>query len=307
MFDHILFGVSDYAASKAFFLKALEPLGIAIVQEGPFGMEMSADGKSSLCIRQADEKPAQLHLAFRPRTAAKSKRSIARRSQRAARTTERPACARSTTRTTTQRSSSVPTATTSRWSATYPRRDRADERGATLGAPMKEADTSSERRVDPEPITIFLAVMAGISGTIAAANYVRTHLKPAQSRVRANILELLAQVEDQTRELRAHVGMLREIFAGATFSQGGSIRVGTSAYLTPANYRATRPSPRRSIASCRRSTGSRTSSRSRRAGTPTSAEHARPPTCSAKPMHGSTACSRRATCRSRRPGRSSRR
>src|SRR5438270_500862 len=27
MFDHVKFGVSDYAASKAFFLKALEPRG----------------------------------------------------------------------------------------------------------------------------------------------------------------------------------------------------------------------------------------------------------------------------------------
>ena len=33
MFDHVVFGVSDYAASKAFFLKALEPLGVAVVQE----------------------------------------------------------------------------------------------------------------------------------------------------------------------------------------------------------------------------------------------------------------------------------
>ena len=64
MFDHVVFGVSDYAASKAFFLEALEPLGIAIVLEGPLGIEMSADGKSSLCIRQTDEKPAHLHLAF---------------------------------------------------------------------------------------------------------------------------------------------------------------------------------------------------------------------------------------------------
>jgi catechol 2,3-dioxygenase-like lactoylglutathione lyase family enzyme len=35
MFDHVKFGVSDYAASKAFFLKALEPLGVAVVSEGP--------------------------------------------------------------------------------------------------------------------------------------------------------------------------------------------------------------------------------------------------------------------------------
>jgi hypothetical protein len=30
MFDHVKFGVSDYAASKAYFLKALEPLGVAV-------------------------------------------------------------------------------------------------------------------------------------------------------------------------------------------------------------------------------------------------------------------------------------
>jgi catechol 2,3-dioxygenase-like lactoylglutathione lyase family enzyme len=65
MFDHVVFGVSDYAASKAFFLKALEPLGVTAVLEGPLGVELSADGKSSLCLCQTEEKPAHLHLAFR--------------------------------------------------------------------------------------------------------------------------------------------------------------------------------------------------------------------------------------------------
>jgi catechol 2,3-dioxygenase-like lactoylglutathione lyase family enzyme len=64
MFDHVVFGVSDYAASKAFFLKALEPLGVAVVLEGPLGVELSAGGKSSLCICPTEEKPARLHLAF---------------------------------------------------------------------------------------------------------------------------------------------------------------------------------------------------------------------------------------------------
>lgn len=64
MFDHIVFGVSDYAASKAFFLKALEPIGMTIVSEGPLGVELSADGKSSLCLRRIEEKTAHLHLAF---------------------------------------------------------------------------------------------------------------------------------------------------------------------------------------------------------------------------------------------------
>jgi catechol 2,3-dioxygenase-like lactoylglutathione lyase family enzyme len=65
MFDHVVFGASDYEASKAFFLKALEPLGVVVVLEGPLGVELSADGKSSLCIRRTAEKPAHLHLAFR--------------------------------------------------------------------------------------------------------------------------------------------------------------------------------------------------------------------------------------------------
>lgn len=67
MFDHVKFGVSDYAASKAFFLKALGPLGVAVVSEGvpTYGIEISPKGgKVSLCLYQTAEKPAHLHLAF---------------------------------------------------------------------------------------------------------------------------------------------------------------------------------------------------------------------------------------------------
>ncbi|MFC4820097.1 VOC family protein [Dokdonella ginsengisoli] len=66
MFDHVKFGVSDYAASKAFFLRALAPLGVAVVSEGTpdYGVELSAKGKASLCLFQTDQKPAHLHLAF---------------------------------------------------------------------------------------------------------------------------------------------------------------------------------------------------------------------------------------------------
>ena len=66
MFDHVVFGVSGYAASKAFFLKALGPLGVVVVHEGPLGVELSPPkSKASLCIRrQSEEKPSHLHLAF---------------------------------------------------------------------------------------------------------------------------------------------------------------------------------------------------------------------------------------------------
>src|SRR5215467_13825796 len=68
MFDHVKFGVSDYAASKAFFLKALEPLGVAVAAEGSptYGVELvRPGGEVSLCLHQTEDKPAHLHLAFK--------------------------------------------------------------------------------------------------------------------------------------------------------------------------------------------------------------------------------------------------
>ena len=66
MFDHVKFGVSDFVASKAFFLAALAPLGLEVVAEGEptYGIELSSDGKVSLCLFQSVVKPAPLHLAF---------------------------------------------------------------------------------------------------------------------------------------------------------------------------------------------------------------------------------------------------
>ena len=51
MFDHVKFGVSDFAASKAFFLKALEPLGVTIASEGSPAYGIDAAGSGSLTLR----------------------------------------------------------------------------------------------------------------------------------------------------------------------------------------------------------------------------------------------------------------
>jgi catechol 2,3-dioxygenase-like lactoylglutathione lyase family enzyme len=66
MFDHVKFGTSDYAASKAFFLKALEPLGCRAESEGEpsYGIELCGRNNASLCLYHAREKPAPLHIAF---------------------------------------------------------------------------------------------------------------------------------------------------------------------------------------------------------------------------------------------------
>lgn len=66
MFDHVKFGVSDFAASRTFFVRVLAPLGITDVREWPpNGVELSQpNGTVSLCLHETQEKPAPLHLAF---------------------------------------------------------------------------------------------------------------------------------------------------------------------------------------------------------------------------------------------------
>lgn len=67
MFDHVKFGVTDFATSKAFYLQALAPLGVIVGDEGEpsYGIEMyKAGGEVSLILFQTDQKPAHLHIAF---------------------------------------------------------------------------------------------------------------------------------------------------------------------------------------------------------------------------------------------------
>ena len=66
MFDHIKFGASDYAASKAFFMQALAPLNVRVLSEGEpaYGVAMAGDGPASLCLYQASGPVSAMHLAF---------------------------------------------------------------------------------------------------------------------------------------------------------------------------------------------------------------------------------------------------
>ena len=71
MFDHVKFGCSDFAASKAFFVKALEPLRVAVIAEGipSYGVERCQPGSTvSLILHETSERPAHLHLAFAAET-----------------------------------------------------------------------------------------------------------------------------------------------------------------------------------------------------------------------------------------------
>jgi catechol 2,3-dioxygenase-like lactoylglutathione lyase family enzyme len=74
MFDHVKFGVRDFAASKAFYLQALAPLGVVVVGEGvpTYGIELGLKGDASLCLFQTAQQPAPLHIAFK----AESRRQV---------------------------------------------------------------------------------------------------------------------------------------------------------------------------------------------------------------------------------------
>lgn len=64
MFDHIGLGVTNLAESKAFYLKALRPLGVEVAMDGPYGVGLGRDNKPSLWLTETKEQPARLHLAF---------------------------------------------------------------------------------------------------------------------------------------------------------------------------------------------------------------------------------------------------
>ena len=151
MFDHIKFGVSDYAASKAFFLKALEPLGVAVVSEGPptYGVELSPKGKASLCLYQTEEKPAHLHLAFTAENRQQVEAFYRAALEAGGKDNGAPGLclvyARTTTRTTMQLSSLVRTGTTSKWFATNPRPNPSIE-GTSISGPRPLAAAPHVKR-----------------------------------------------------------------------------------------------------------------------------------------------------------------
>ncbi len=94
MLDHVVLGVGDLQRSKSFYEQALRPLGIALLLErGEVVAGFGETGRSYFVLR-GDREPSQPPLHFRA----------------------------TTHRTTTERSSSTPTATTSRRFATSPSR-----------------------------------------------------------------------------------------------------------------------------------------------------------------------------------------
>lgn len=116
MFNHIEFGATNSSTSRAFFLKALDPVGAAIASEGPpsFGIDFLPQASPPSASSKPPKHPPTSTWPSKPKPASRSTPSIAQLFKPAPKTTAHPAYARITTPTTTPPSSSALMATTSK-------------------------------------------------------------------------------------------------------------------------------------------------------------------------------------------------
>ena len=63
MIDHINIGTADVAASRAFYERALAPLGYTVIMDMQYGVGMGKDGKPDFWISDRPSS-APLHVAF---------------------------------------------------------------------------------------------------------------------------------------------------------------------------------------------------------------------------------------------------
>jgi catechol 2,3-dioxygenase-like lactoylglutathione lyase family enzyme len=74
IFDHISLSVTDLDESKAFFLRALEPLGIGIAMEGEGYVGMGRPGRPQFWLGTSATHSGPMHIAF----AAESREQVRR-------------------------------------------------------------------------------------------------------------------------------------------------------------------------------------------------------------------------------------
>lgn len=68
MFDHVGLNITDYAVSRAFYERALAPLGWTVVAEWPdhgvVGFGPDPDGRGALWLHQREPYTTGAHIAF---------------------------------------------------------------------------------------------------------------------------------------------------------------------------------------------------------------------------------------------------
>ena len=65
MFDHIGIAATDLAASQAFYLAALEPIGVSVVMRDGSAIGLGQGSKPSFWVGVDGAQVAPMHLAFR--------------------------------------------------------------------------------------------------------------------------------------------------------------------------------------------------------------------------------------------------
>jgi catechol 2,3-dioxygenase-like lactoylglutathione lyase family enzyme len=127
MLDHTGLNVSDFAKSRAFYEKALAPLGYTLLVE--FASEVTGSTryagfgvppKPDFWIGEGEANRPPIHVAFRADSRATVDAFYAGAIASGGATTARPDCGRTITRTTTGRLCWIPTATTSKRCVTPP-------------------------------------------------------------------------------------------------------------------------------------------------------------------------------------------
>lgn len=89
-----------------------------------------------------------------------------------------------------------------------------------------------ERRIDPEPIAIFMALMATYAASIASLNYVKSHRRPIPSQTRRSVVDDVTRIQDSIRQVTTDLETIRQIFSTARFVNGNAIKLGNGAYLS---------------------------------------------------------------------------
>lgn len=89
------------------------------------------------------------------------------------------------------------------------------------------------KRIDPEPITIFMAIAAAYAASVATVNFVKTHFPPLPTRLRARLARQLDGLDEHVKCLRGDLNIIGDLLGGAHFPAGRDIRFGTPAFLTP--------------------------------------------------------------------------
>ena len=64
MFDHVGFAVKDFAVARAFYVAALRPLGLVVMNEGDGWAAFGAEGHTEFWIGTYGPPPGPIHFAF---------------------------------------------------------------------------------------------------------------------------------------------------------------------------------------------------------------------------------------------------